>query len=138
MKALLFKASIDVTFDDISTYGSVSPSRHIDYVITSRWKAFRQLNGESAQTVSKRSFAFPIVHFAIDYLAPIKDIETLSVESYVESIQDEYLLVRFTVASSDGSQKYSSGSFKSACIDTTTGRNTKPTAEVIGYFFRET
>ena len=136
MSPIIYKANVESRFSDLDPYGHVNFKHFLDYVITSRLTFLQNRFNMSLEKLAKIGTGFYATEAQIKFLKPILGIKQLDIETYVESvIRDQILVIPFIIKDEKTSIIYAEGRLNFAVIDLRTGKPTNITEEIQSLFF---
>ena len=115
---------LQVRPDDIDLFRHVHSSKYLDYVLAARYDQMRRYYGCSMDEFLQKGFGWVVVSTQLIFKRPLSLQEHFDVETWIEKLERNTILVDFTVKNLQG-RTCCHGWANYAFVDIKTGRSRK-------------
>jgi acyl-CoA thioester hydrolase/thioesterase-3 len=125
-----FETELQVRPDDIDMNQHVHNSRNIDYVLATRYDQMARCYGMPMEEFTRLGLAWVVKTAHVEFKRPLNLGETIVVRTWVDSIHQSDVRVRFEIRRRSTGKLASDGSFDYTLISLATGRATPIPPEI--------
>jgi thioesterase-3 len=130
-KYSIFETELTVRPDDIDMFNHVHNSKYFDYILAARYEQMEKFYHMPMEHFLENGYGWVVRTAHVDYKRPLKMGNVIKIRTGILTINDKGCRVQFEIENAATSKIAADGWFDYVMINTTSGRGTSVTEEMI-------